>query len=278
MESLLKNIENSINTAVESFIDRIVEKYEQVDKKAVLKLWKSLNENDKSKLSSKEDKLSSKEDKKPLKTGQGCPYEFTKGTNAGTTCGKKSKDGNEFCSIHRDKADKPKKEKKVLPEPIKTSSKSTLKTSEEKVVLRKHPDLAKFYHPETKMVFHSAENRVVVGKVEDNIVSPLTEEDVELCKKWRFAIQGVTDKKDENENEDDKKVVEKKKKKKDEKVVEKNEKKKDKKKVEKEDEDEEQEETKVKQELVSRALGLKKNSKKDSKEEEEEEEVEVEDD
>ena len=195
MESLLKNIENSINSAIESFVDRIVEKYEEVDKKAVLKLWKSLNENDKkvdkSKLSSKEDKLSSKEDKKP---GQGCPYEFTKGTNAGTTCGKKSKDGNEFCSIHRDKADKPKKEKKVLPEPIKTSSKSTLKTSEEKVVLRKHPDLAKFYHPETKMVFHSAENRVVVGKVEDNIVSPLTEEDIErrikVCDDERLFIIG----------------------------------------------------------------------------------------
>ena len=52
----------------------------------------------------------------------GCPYEFSKGKNAGEFCGKKARGGGEFCSAHSKKEDreededKPKRKKKKIVE------------------------------------------------------------------------------------------------------------------------------------------------------------------
>lgn len=289
MESLLKNIENTINSSISEFLDRIVEKYDQLDRKELLQLW---NTNGPSEHNSKSKDKAKKELKDSSQTG--CPYIMTKGAKKDTMCGTKPKDGSTYCSLHKDKADKVQKEKKILPEPLKTSKAGSLKSSEEKIVLRKHPDFpGKFYHPTSNMIFHSAENKVVIGRLEDGKIRKLTDEDIETCKKWRFAIEGppnvekekkkdsakdkISSSKDKNVSKD--KDKDKEKSKQDTSSDKKDAKKKEtKKKVDEEeveDDNEDEEETKTKQKVVSKALGLGKS--KDNDEEEEDVEVEVED-
>lgn len=296
MESLLKNIENTINSSISEFLDRIVEKYDQLDRKELLQLW---NTNGPSEHNSKSKDKAKKELKDSSQTG--CPYIMTKGAKKDTMCGTKPKDGSTYCSLHKDKADKVPKEKKILPEPLKTSKASSLNgttlknSSEEKIVLRKHPNFpGKFYHPTSNMVFHSAENKVVIGRLEDGKIRKLTDEDIETCKKWRFAIEGPPntdrDEKDKKKDTSKEKNVskdknlsskdkdkDKEKSKQDTSSDKKDAKKKEtKKKVDEEevedDDNEDEEETKTKQKVVSKALGLGK-----SKDNDEEEDVEVED-
>ena len=114
-------------------------------------------------------------------SNSGCPWVYTKGEKQGQICGGKLKKDSAYCGVHT-KGVPP---KKTLPLP-RTSSEF-----EGKILLHKHKTLNKLYHPETGMVFESAENKVVIGKIDSKTdkFSELSPEDTEICEKWRFAIK-----------------------------------------------------------------------------------------
>ena len=58
-------------------------------------------------------------------------------------------------------------------------------------VLRKHMVLEKLWHQESGFVFHSAQNRIVVGKCIDDKLYPLTEDDKTECRKWGFQFDTI---------------------------------------------------------------------------------------
>jgi hypothetical protein len=187
MENLVKNLEKVVTSSLEQFVDRLVLKYD-LNKNEVLNMWKNYS--------------TELIPTKVVDSKDGCPYKFIKGAKSGTTCGAKSKDGI-YCTLHKEKGNKPVKDKKVLPEPIKSS----LKTSEKDVVLRKHEETGNLVHLETNMLF-SPERRVV-GKLENNKKIKLTDEDMEVCKKWRFMVQGPTEELKEELKEEKKSKVKK---------------------------------------------------------------------
>lgn len=55
-----------------------------------------------------------------------------------------------------------------------------------KLVLKKNKKLDKIYHPETGVVFKSATEKVVIGRIVDDEFIPLDEEALELCEKNHF--------------------------------------------------------------------------------------------
>lgn len=55
-----------------------------------------------------------------------------------------------------------------------------------KLVLKKNKKLDKIYHPDTGLVFKSATEKVVVGRIVDDEFIPLDDEALELCEKNHF--------------------------------------------------------------------------------------------
>jgi len=55
-----------------------------------------------------------------------------------------------------------------------------------KLVLKKNKKLDKIYHPETGLVFKSATEKVVIGRIVDDEFIPLDEEALELCEQNHF--------------------------------------------------------------------------------------------
>lgn len=182
---LIKNIEKAIQQSIKTFVKNIVNRYDNVDEKVLLALWK--DEQDSSSVTEK------KEDSPLDMFTEGCPYKCTKGKNVGKICGVKSKDGSQYCSTHKKYEGQEQKGKKVVPEPKKTSPKSPTKSPVAKTatppVFRKHKVTQKLYHSETNLVIESPQNRVVIGKIVDDKVEPLTDEDIETCKQWGFQFQ-----------------------------------------------------------------------------------------
>jgi hypothetical protein len=58
-------------------------------------------------------------------------------------------------------------------------------------VLRRHKTLDQLWHSESGFVFHSAQNRIVVGKCIDDKLHPLTEDDKPECRKWGFQFDTI---------------------------------------------------------------------------------------
>jgi hypothetical protein len=63
------------------------------------------------------------------------------------------------------------------------------------LLLRKNKVINKLCHPGTNMVFDSSENRVVIGKLTDNTIARLTEDDIATCENmgFQYEIQDVCD-------------------------------------------------------------------------------------
>ncbi len=55
-----------------------------------------------------------------------------------------------------------------------------------KKVLKKHKLLNKIWHPESKLVFKSAKEKLVIGRLEDNDFISLDEEALDACEEWGF--------------------------------------------------------------------------------------------
>ena len=57
-----------------------------------------------------------------------------------------------------------------------------------KLVLKKNKKLDKIYHPDTGLVFKSATEKVVIGRIVDDEFVPLDDEAVELCEQNQFKV------------------------------------------------------------------------------------------
>lgn len=109
-----------------------------------------------------------------------CPHMFTRGAKQGQRCGVKSKNGEEYCSTHR---------KKDSLKRSSTSSTGSSSTSSDGVILKRYGhDNKHLIHMETQLIFDRSTKKVI-GKLADNKITPLSsEEDKELCNKWRFKM------------------------------------------------------------------------------------------
>jgi len=115
---------------------------------------------------------------------QTCTYEFTRGAKKGTLCGSvcKSQDTDNCCTKH--------KSKKVAATPPPAVVVESVDPSDAPVVLRKNKSINKLCHMDTQMVFESAENRVVIGKLQsDNTIEPLSIDDVLTCETMGFQYK-----------------------------------------------------------------------------------------
>ena len=213
MNSLIKLIEQNIETYFLNFIDQVCDKYDIVDKQDLISLWKNL-ESSKATTKKTESKIV---EAKPVSTilakteipirtkSGGCPYEYTKGDKKGKKCGVVAKNGSQYCSTHKKYEGKEVKESKFLPQPIKSDSSTT---SAKRAEL--HSSLKVYYHKESNLVFKSPKDLTIVAKITNKEMESISsEEDIELCKKYGFKyvcdfdLEMVENKKEKKDDEED---------------------------------------------------------------------------
>ena len=101
-------------------------------------------------------------------------------------CGLKCAKGSRYCSKHKKYEYKEQKIKKeIVPKPVKKQT-----------IIRMNKKINKFWHPETRLVFKSKTNRVVIGRCnEENEIVSLSKEDMEICKSRSFAYENIPEEK-----------------------------------------------------------------------------------
>lgn len=196
MNTLIKEIESNINNSVNSFIEKVADKYD-LDQSELLELWGS-SESDKTKIVTKsipKAASSVKSDASSTGSCEGCPYIYTKGEKEGQTCNIKPKGGVVYCTRHKKYEGQEPKQKKIMPT-IKKSISGNItgvkKASPSKpinTVLRKNKAIDKLWHSSTGMVFKSAKERIVIGKCVNDKLVPLSTEDIEVCMAHSFAYE-----------------------------------------------------------------------------------------
>jgi hypothetical protein len=129
-----------------------------------------------------------KQFKEPVHEVCYCVYEYTRNPRKGEVCGLKIKEG-EYCSKHRKtkvKMDDTKEAIKDQTEPSKKTSTKPIQVDKQMIV-RLYPKIGKFIHQQTKLAFFSSEHKVVYGKLSlDDKIIPLSDKDIETCKKYMF--------------------------------------------------------------------------------------------
>ena len=208
-------MEKKVNTAISSLLKSIFEEYSaalvsklNLDEDKVNEVWNELysdvpiqkqNNNNKNLKKQNNNKNNNKNIKKQSnnknnnknikKQGNNndenkkCPYIFTKGNRNGEACGANIRNGGTYCSRHKKfEGQVIKDRKQFVPETIKECK---------KIVLRKHRKIGQYWHSDSKMIFKSKEEKVVIGKIDKDgsTVNDLNEEDIEECKKWSFKFE-----------------------------------------------------------------------------------------
>lgn len=106
----------------------------------------------------------------------GCTFSILKGDRRGQPCGLKKVKDSEYCLRHKN-------------------------MKNNKMELKKHVSLRKYWDPVTKFVFENAEGGVVIGKTtkatvgESCPILELTEKDLEKCKEKKLIYKPTTFKK-----------------------------------------------------------------------------------
>lgn len=190
----------NIQLVIDAFISTIETKL-NIDKTVLQKLWKQTNlELEKTKVPIETKK---EEEEKKNTSSLVCPYIFSKGQNQGKVCGKKSKNGEEYCSLHRKKGETTKRSSTVSNSSVKSSDTTASKSE---IILKKYGDDGKhLIHSETQFIFDRL-TKSVSGRLYKNKIVPLTLDDQESCNKWRFKVfepeQEISDLEIEGENND----------------------------------------------------------------------------
>ena len=189
MSNLTQIINTAVNTAISKYVSKIVTEFEGIDAEELQVLWNEVSSDIKVSMSS-----TTKTKKSPAKSASsnedGCPYEFQRGDKSGTVCGSSPKDGSSYCARHKKYEGQEKKDRKIVPAPKRSIKPKKVKSPVPKKVnrvLRKHSS-GTLWHPETSLVFKSSNDRIVTGKMIDDKIVPLKEEDVDECKRWGFAF------------------------------------------------------------------------------------------
>jgi len=188
---LMTNIKNSIDNAITQLATSINQKYPEITTEEIEKLWNNVSHQ----------KLTPTKTKKlDINSSNTCPYIFQKGKEGvkGCVCGAKSVKEKQYCSRHSKYEGSVREEKKLMPTP--KSKKSDIKVETKQIspvnkpfdrLLFKHKGTGRLWHPSTCLVFHSAENRNVIGKIDNDTIIDLTENDIDTCKKLGFGFSSI---------------------------------------------------------------------------------------
>ena len=196
MDILFKSIEYTIEKSIKQYSDAISKKYE-IDSKELEKMWKDISSNiefinktNGQKTPIKKTETKKTETKKTEESQGGCTYLFVRGKNSGSKCGAKIKSGD-YCSKHEKFENSTPKSKKSLPKakPVTTPKSTSPAPKKINKVIRENKSINKFWHPETQLVFKSKEERVVIGRLKDDKICDLDEEDIKLCESYGFKME-----------------------------------------------------------------------------------------
>jgi len=191
MDKLLTLIKENIDKSVNEYISVISSKY-NIDITELQELWKSPSnltvittqaplEPSTSPLQPKsppKKKSSSPSSSTKIK----CAYKFTKGKQQGEMCSSNAKDNSQYCSKHMKFEDSGQKEIKYNPLP------APVEKSVDRLV-RLNKEINKWWHAESKLVFKSNKEKIVVGVYKNDIYTDLCEDDVEECNKYGFKYE-----------------------------------------------------------------------------------------
>jgi hypothetical protein len=126
----------------------------------------------------------------------GCSYVFTRGNNLGKRCGTGQVSGTEFCSKHQDKAAKKIEKKDAVPKPKATAD------SKPKNVFVADASGRLVMKGDLPLVCKSAQEKLIIGKIEDDEIVPLTEEDIKVCDERNLKYEVSSKKKIDKALED----------------------------------------------------------------------------
>lgn len=150
-----------MSAKIEKFITQITNTYSTCDAQILRNIWDEINN----------------------KVSRGCVFKLLRGQKKGQECGRRAKTGTEMCPLHIEATSKSKSRENSespsgSPKPLKLGNR----------IFRNHPILDVLYHEETNLVFRSARERVVIGIIKNNVLCPLSDEDIEIAKKWSFNL------------------------------------------------------------------------------------------
>ena len=208
MNALTQGLESIIKNAIEEYSKKISEKY-NINEHDLIDIWNNVSNNLKLSASTSKLPVVSKTDIPNPDVNSCCPYIFIKGARQDEKCGGKVKIGNNYCSRHKKQEGVAQKDNKSVPVTKKQNNTSTSEKSTQPTI-RMHRGLVKFWHPETCLVFKSKTEIVVIGSCINGSLVELTDESIELCKKWSFAFDKkyIEEVKEEEDVKDEEEVTE----------------------------------------------------------------------
>ena len=112
-----------------------------------------------------------------------CVYKFTKGKQIGEICNGGIKGDSQYCSKHIKFEETGQKDKKQ-PLPVSSNEKKSVDR-----LVRLNKDINKWWHVESKLVFKSDKEKIVVGVYKDNTYRDLCNDDIEECNKYGFRYE-----------------------------------------------------------------------------------------
>lgn len=176
--SILTNVSKTYNIKIEELM-ALAQTNPKKERKTTEKKEEKKEEKKKEE---KEEKK--KEEKVVEKKESTCIYEFSRPPNKGKICGVRTK-GCDYCAKH-----KPKDQKEKVPSEIEPVKKSVEKASEEKkLVIVKNDDMNVWWEVSSGFVFKSATEKIVIGKIVDDSVVPLSLLDKEECTKRKIVYK-----------------------------------------------------------------------------------------
>jgi len=192
MDKLLTIIEENIEKSVNDYITVISTKY-NIDISELQALWKSPSnlyvitqvplETPSPVPALKAKSPPKKKSSSPSSSTKiKCSYKYTKGKQQGEMCSSNAKDNSQYCSKHMKFEDSGQKGLKYNPLP------APVEKSVDRLV-RLNKELNQWWHVESKLVFKSNKEKIVVGIVKDDIYSDLCEDDIEKCNKYGFKYE-----------------------------------------------------------------------------------------
>jgi hypothetical protein len=119
-----------------------------------------------------------------------CTYVLTRGDKKGSACGAGATPGTEYCSKHSDK-----KEKKADAVPKAKGSEPSADAAPAKIMAAKDTSGRLVLKGDRKLVIKSTSEMVMIGKVVGDKTVPLSDEDIEFCKKSRLRYEVALSKK-----------------------------------------------------------------------------------
>jgi hypothetical protein len=197
MNKILTTIESVINDAVNNYISVISENY-NIDAKELKNLWDNNKSDDTRSVASKTSTKSVASKSKAKNDGNNvtCIYKYIKGKQEGQLCGKNAKSDSNYCTKHLKFETGGQKEKKsIIPK------EEVVKVSKVEKCIRYNKDINRWWHQETKLIFKSNLDKVVVGIYRNDNIEKLNDEDCNVCEKYGFKYT-------KNEVDEPKKSVE----------------------------------------------------------------------